>query len=185
MRKRAGAGTSGRSGRAPRRSSTSAKSSSSSAIRALLAGALDWGDAHAGFDRALEGLPADLRGRRVEGLQHSAWEIVEHLRLAQADILDFCRNAAYAERTWPDEYWPPSPAPPSDAAWGASLAAFRRDRLAVKRLATNPRIDLTARIPHGSGQTYAREVLLVLDHNAYHLGELVALRRALGSWPPA
>lgn len=183
MRRQAGAGTSGRSRRAPRRSSTSARSNSSSGIRELLATALDWGDAHARFDRAVEGIPVDARGRRVEELPHSPWEILEHLRIAQEDILDFSRNPNYAERKWPDDYWPPEPAPPSAAAWDASIAAFRRDRLALKRLAKNERIDLLARIPHGSDQTYLREILLVLDHNAYHVAELIALRRLLGVWP--
>ncbi len=183
MRRRAGAGTSARSKRARPQSSTSARSSSSSGIRALLARALDWGETHADFDRAVEGIPADARGRRADGLPHSPWEILEHLRIAQEDILDFSRNPGYSGRKWPDDYWPPSAAPPSSAAWEASVAAFRRDRLAVKRLAKNARLDLMAKIPHGSGQTYLREILLVLDHNAYHVAELVTLRRLLGAWP--
>ncbi len=154
-------------------------------MREQLATSLDWGDAHADFDRAVEGLAPELRGRRVAGLPHSAWEIVEHLRLAQHDILDFSRNAHYRELNWPDEYWPASPEPPSASAWDESVAAFKRDRKAVKALATDPAIDLSSAIPHGSGQTYLREVLLVLDHNAYHVGELVLLRRLLGAWPPA
>lgn len=152
-------------------------------FRDALAKALDWGQAHVDFDKAVDGLPPDLRGRRVEGLPHSPWEILEHLRIAQHDILDFCRNPKYVERKWPDEYWPLAPAPPDTGAWDASVAAFRRDRARVKRLATDPSIDPLARIPHGSGQTYVREVLLILDHNAYHVAELVVLRRLLGAWP--
>jgi uncharacterized damage-inducible protein DinB len=153
-------------------------------MREQLAKALDWGEAHADFDKAVEGLAPDLRGRRVPGLPHSAWEVLEHLRIAQHDILDFSRNASYEERKWPDDYWPPTPAPPSATAWDESVAAFTRDRDALKALTTNPSIELTARIPHGTGQTYLREVLLVLDHNAYHVAEIVVLRRLLGAWTP-
>lgn len=185
MPKRGGAGTSGRSGRARRQSGTSGTSSSSNGIRAQLAKALDWGQAHADFDRAVEGLAPGLRGRRPGGSLHSPWEILEHLRIAQHDILDFAVNPGYEEMAWPGDYWPGTPEPPSEAAWDASIAAFRRDRSAVKRLAMNSRLDLSARIPHGSGQTYVREILLVLDHNAYHVAELIAVRRLLGAWPPA
>jgi DinB superfamily len=151
-------------------------------MRQQLANALDWGHAHADFDKAIDGLPVRLRGRRVKGLPYSAWEILEHLRIAQHDILDFCRNPHYLELKWPDDYWPKTSAPPTAKAWTQSIAAFRRDRNALKKLTTNPTITLTKRIPHGSGQTYLREVLLVLDHNAYHVAELVVLRRLLGAW---
>jgi hypothetical protein len=151
-------------------------------MRKELATALDWGQAHADFDKAIDGLPVRLRGKRVKGLPHSAWEILEHLRIAQHDILDFTLNADYVEMKWPDDYWPPTPAPPTAKAWSQSIAAFRRDRNAVKKLAVNPRITLTKRIPHGTGQTYLRQILLVLDHNAYHVAELVVLRRLLGAW---
>src|SRR5215211_5728309 len=150
-------------------------------MRQQLAQALDWGEAHADFDKAVDGFPAALCGRRVEGLPHSAWEILEHLRIAQHDILDFSVNPNYVHRAWPDEYWPPAPEPPTTGAWDDSVAAFRRDRDAVKALATDATVELTARIPHGKGQTYLREVLLVLDHNAYHVAELVVLRRLLGA----
>jgi uncharacterized damage-inducible protein DinB len=153
-------------------------------MREELARSLDWGHAHADFEKAVAGLAPELRGRRVHGLPHSAWEILEHLRVAQHDILDFARNPKYEEMKWPDEYWPASPEPPNAGAWDKSVAAFTRDREAVKQLATDRNIDLDARIPHGTGQTYLREVLLVLDHNAYHVGELVLLRRLLGAWPP-
>ncbi|HTM24667.1 MAG TPA: DinB family protein [Vicinamibacterales bacterium] len=152
-------------------------------MRNQLAKSLDWGEAHVDFDKAVVGLPPELRGRRVPGLPHSAWDIVEHLRIAQHDILDFARNPKYQELKWPDAYWPPKPEPPDAHAWDASIAEFRRDREALKQLTIDPHIDLMSKIPHGSGQTYLREVLLVLDHNAYHVGELVALRRLLGAWP--
>jgi hypothetical protein len=151
-------------------------------MREQLARALDWGEAHADFDKAIDGLPVRLRGRRIKGLPHSAWEILEHLRITQHDILDFCRNPNYAELKWPDDYWPKTSAPPDATAWTRSIAAFRRDRRAMKKLAVNPKINLMKRIPHGSGQTYLREVVLVLDHNAYHVAELVVLRRLLGAW---
>jgi uncharacterized damage-inducible protein DinB len=152
------------------------------ALRAHIAKALDWEDAHAGFDKALEGLPPGLRGRRPAGLPYSPWQLIEHLRLTQHDILDFCRNPKYAERDWPKDYWPPTDAPPSPAAWDESVAAFHRERDALKLLANDAALDLFAKIPHGSGQTYFRELLLVADHNAYHLGQLVTVRRLLGAW---
>jgi DinB superfamily len=151
-------------------------------VRTQLAAALAWGEAHADFDRAVKDFPAALRGRRVHGLPHSAWEILEHLRIAQHDILDFSRNPKYRAKNWPDDYWPASPEPPDGQAWDRSVAAFRRDRRALQKMAADPALTLTKKIPHGDGQTYAREILLVLDHNAYHVGELVQLRRLLGCW---
>ena len=109
--------------------------------------------------------------------------MLEHLRITQEDILHFCINPEYQERSWPDDYWPEAAAPPSPAAWDSSVAGFRRDREALKRLALNTEIDLTAKVPAGTDQTYLRELLLVADHTAYHLGELVVVRRALGAWP--
>jgi len=155
-------------------------------MREQLAKSLDWGEAHADFDQAVAGLSPELRGRRVSGLPHSAWEVLEHLRIAQHDILDFARNPKYEEMKWSDEYWPDAPEPPSATAWDESVAAFKRDREAVKKLATDSSIDLGAKIPHADkpSQTFARAVLLVIDHNAYHVAELVVLRRLLGAWPP-
>lgn len=151
-------------------------------LRQQLADALAWKDAHADFDAAIEGIPADKRGARPHGLPYSAWQLLEHLRIAQHDILDFCVNPDYEEMTWPDDYWPKSPEPPDEAAWHKSVEQYKADREQVAALATDPKIDLTATIPHGQGQTYLREVLLVLDHAAYHVGELVLLRRLLGIW---
>jgi len=153
---------------------------SDQSVRELLAKMLSWEDAHAGFDAAVEGIPEDFRGKRAGA--HSPWELVEHLRLAQHDILDFCRNPDYKELEWPKDYWPASPAPPSEAAWNESIDTFRRDREALQKLATDTTVDLTARIPHGSGQTYARELVLVADHTSYHVGQLVLVRRLLGIW---
>src|SRR5260221_262696 len=154
-------------------------------MRAQMAAALDWGEAHADFDRAVDRFPARLRGRRVRGLPYSAWELLEHLRIAQHDILDFSTNPKYVEIKWPDDHWPKTAAPPDAKAWNRSVAAFRRDRAKLKKLAANPKVSLTKRIPHGDGQTYLREILLVLDHNAYHVAEIVVLRRLLGAWPGA
>jgi len=152
--------------------------------RAAVAKPLAWREAHATFTDAVADLAPDLRGRRVDGFPHSAWELVEHVRFTQRDILDFCRDANYREPKWPDDYWPKDAAPPSDAAWDASLAAYREDRDALQALAERTP-DLHATIPHGDGQTYVREVLLVADHTSYHVGQLVALRRLLGAWPNA
>lgn len=152
------------------------------ALRAHLLRALAWEDAHAGFDAAVAGLPAAVRGVRPEGLPHSPWELVEHLRRAQRDILDFCRDPSYEAPTWPRDYWPASPAPPTPDAWDASVAAFRADRAALQTLVADPSRDFFAPIPHGDGQTYLREALLVIDHNTYHVGQLVLVRRLLGAW---
>ena len=151
-------------------------------LRRQLAALLDWRDAHTDFDGAIEGLPGELRGRVPAGLPYSPWQLVEHLRLTQHDILDFCRNPAYEELTWPDDYWPKEAAPPSARAWEESVEGYRRDREALRALAGDPAINLFDRIPHGSGQTYLRELVLVADHNAYHVGQLVAVRRLLGAW---
>lgn len=152
------------------------------AVRAQLASALAWKDAQAGFDAAVEGIPAASRGARPALVPYSPWQLVEHLRIAQHDILDFCVNADYKEMTWPADYWPVSHEPPGDGAWDESVRRFREDRDALRRLAGDPAIDLTAKIPHGSGQTYLRELLLVIDHNAYHVGQLIIVRRLLGIW---
>jgi hypothetical protein len=154
-----------------------------SALRDHLVRVLDWEDAHVGFDKAVDGIPADKRGVRAAGFEHSPWQLLEHLRIAQEDILDFCVNPAYVHSmTWPDDYWPRDPAPASDEAWKDSVASFARSRDALKQL-TRVVEDLTARVPAGTGrQTYLRAILLAADHAAYHVGQLVALRRALGLW---
>ena len=160
-------------------------STPSAALRAQLRRILAWQDAHVGFEKSVEGLSPKLRGVRVVGFPHSAWELLEHMRITQHDILDFCRNPGYTDMTWPDDYWPKSAEPPSERAWDDSIAAFRDDRAALEALAADESIDLFATIPHGDGQTYLRELLLVADHNAYHLGQLVAVRQQLGAWGTA
>jgi hypothetical protein len=153
------------------------------ALREQIARCLGWEEAHASFDSAVANLPADARGRAPAGLPYSPWQLLEHLRIAQHDILDFCRNPDYRELSWPDDYWPAAAAPPSAAAWDESIRQFREDRAALQALARDSAVDLGARIPHGTGQTYLRELLLAADHAAYHVGELIVVRRLLGAWP--
>jgi len=151
-------------------------------LRKTIARALEWQDAHAGFESAVEGLAPDLRGRTPEGVPYSPWQLVEHIRITQADILEFCQAKNYKEKDWPKDYWPPSAEPPSKKAWDESVAAVTRDRATLAALTLAAKIDLDARVPNGDGQTYLREVLLVLDHTAYHVGELIVVRRLLGAW---
>ena len=152
----------------------------------IVASALDWDQAHISLDGALKGLAREDRGRRPDGYPHSVWQLVEHLRLAQHDLLDFCRNPSYShDLKWPDDYWPSDPAPSSEEAWRASLEQIRRDRDEFAHFTTNPTVVLTDKIPHGTGQTYLRTVLVAIDHAAYHLGQIVDVRRLLGVWEPA
>jgi len=153
------------------------------AFRDHVARALSWAEAHMSLDDAVAGLPAKLRGRVPDGLPYSPWQLLEHIRITQHDILDFCRNPAYEEMKWPDDYWPKAAEPPSAKAWDESLRRIAEDRTALEALARDASVDLAARIPHGTGQTYLREILLVIDHTAYHLGELIVVRRLLGAWP--
>jgi hypothetical protein len=138
--------------------------------------------AHAGFDSAVKDLPPQLRGVRPEGAQHSPWELLEHIRLGQWDILEFTRDANHVSPKWPEGYWPATPAPPSDKAWDESVENFRRDLRGMVALVEDESLDLVAKIPHGTGQTILREALLAADHNAYHIGQLVIVRRLLGAW---
>ena len=151
-------------------------------LRKHLVSLLTGANAHATFDQAIENLPVTQRGKRPVGAEHSPWELLEHLRTAQWDILDFSRNPNYQEQKWPEDYWPKSPAPPSESAWDESIVGFHRDLLEMCNLVMDPTTDLYAKIPHGSGQTILREVLLTADHNAYHVGQLVLVRKLLGAW---
>jgi uncharacterized damage-inducible protein DinB len=155
---------------------------SDQALREQVAAVLRWEDAHASLDRVVDGVPQARWSAAAAGLPYTLWQLLEHIRLAQHDILDFCRNPGYAELRWPDDYWPPAGATPSADEVSASIAALREDREALAALALDSRIDLFARIPHGTGQTYLRELLLAADHTSYHLGQMVAVRRALGAW---
>jgi hypothetical protein len=153
-----------------------------SALRKELDRLLSGKGAHADFDAAMAELPASLRGVRPEGAQHSAWEILEHLRIAQHDMLEFSRDVKYQSPSWPEEYWPKSPAPVKADDWDNSVKAFKRDLAAMRKLVSDAGAELFTPFAHGDGQTLLREALQMADHNAYHLGELVLLRRLLGAW---
>jgi hypothetical protein len=139
--------------------------------------------AHASFDTAVARFPAPLRGAKLAGAPHTPWQILEHLRIAQRDILEFSRDPKHVSPEFPDGYWPGSDAPRTARAWNDGIRAFRADRQAMIALVADPSTDLFARIPHGDGQTILREALLVADHNAYHLGQFILLRKLLGAWP--
>lgn len=152
------------------------------ALREHLLYLLGGGGAHVDFDTVIGGWPAHRRGTRPEGLPHTAWQLLEHMRIAQWDILEFSRNPKHVSPEWPEGYWPATDAP-DPGAWDKSVRAFQSDLKAMMSLVKNPATDLFAKIPHGEGQTILREALLVADHNAYHTGQLVDVRRALGAWP--
>ncbi len=151
-------------------------------LREHLLELLGGGSAHLDFEKAVAGLPDHLRGARPPGLSHTPWRLLEHMRIAQWDILHFSVDPKHISPDFPDGYWPAGDAPPDPAAWERSVAAFRADLQSMKDLVANPDTDLFKRIPHGQGQTILREALLVADHNAYHLGQLVTVRRLLGAW---
>jgi len=148
-------------------------------LRDQLTKALDWDSAHLRFDDAVKDFPAELRGTRPPGAPHSPWELLEHLRITLSDILEFSRDAKHVSPEFPAGYWPATQAPPDEKSWDESVAAYRADLRALAELAADPSVDIFARIPHGDGQTILREVLLSIDHNAYHLGQLVGVRRTL------
>lgn len=152
-------------------------------LRKELASLLKGGNAHVHFMDAVENFPEGKRGTYAQGLPHTGWQLLEHARIAQWDLLEFSRNSKHVSPEFPDGYWPKTPAPQSADEWNESLFKFRRDLREMVRLVENPRTNLHAPIPHGNGQTILREALVLADHNAYHLGQLIDLRRALGSWP--
>ena len=152
-------------------------------LRQHLLDLLKGGGAHAKFDDVVPGFPAKLRGKKPAGLPHTPWMLLEHMRIAQCDILDFSHNPKYKSLPWPEGYWPKNEAPPSTAAWNKSIRDFHKDLKVMQDLVADPKTDLYAKLPWGDGQTILREALLVADHNAYHLGQLLDLRRLLGAWP--
>lgn len=159
------------------------KTDPNNSLRQHLIELLKGGSAHIRFEEVVTGIPAKLRGQKPPGLPHSAWMLLEHLRIAQRDILEFSRNRKHVSPAWPSGYWPRGEAPPNSDSWNASIKKFRQDLKAMQNLVANPRTDLHARIPWGEGQTILREALLAADHNAYHLAQLVDVRRVLGAWP--
>lgn len=151
-------------------------------LRQNLAYLIAGGGAHAKFEDVMRGLPPKLRGAKPENFPHSPWMLLEHLRIAQWDILEFSRNPKHVSPKWPEGYWPKTAAPPTAAAWTKSIQQFRRDQKALLNLVSNRKTDLFAKIPWGDGQTILREALLLADHNAYHLAQIVDVRRLLGAW---
>ncbi len=151
-------------------------------LRQHLVDLLKGGNAHVRFDEVVKDFPERLRGKKPEGQPHTAWRLLEHMRLAQWDILEFSRTSKHVSPKWPDGYWPESDAPPGAAAWDKSVKQFHADLKAMEDLVGDSKTDLYARIPWGDGQTILREALLIADHNAYHLGELLMIRRLLGAW---
>lgn len=148
-------------------------------LRDQLVHAMRGDQSHITFEKAIEGLPADLRGRKAAGSPHTAWQLLEHLRIAQNDILDFSRNSDYKPMKWPDEYWPKSETPPDSHAWDNSVEVFEKDAAEMEELVRDANQDLFKVIPHGDGQTLLQEALTLAAHNSYHLGQLVFLKKAL------
>jgi DinB superfamily len=151
-------------------------------LRQHLVKLLKGGEAHATFQDAVANMPQDAAGKIPQGAEHSPWQELEHLRIAQWDILEFAINGKHKSPKWPDEYWPKSPEPPNPKAWEKSVASFEKDHQRLIDLISDSSPDLHAKIPHGDGQTVLRQALITADHNAYHVGQLVLLRRLLGAW---
>ncbi len=158
------------------------KSNNDRLLRQHLLELLYGGSAHARFDDVIKQIPAKLYGARAKGLQHSPWMLLEHMRIAQWDILEFSRCARHKSPHWPGGYWPKNAAPARSGAWTQSVKKFRQDLKSMQALVSNSKTDLYKKIPWGDGQTILREALLLADHNAYHVAQLVDLLRALGSW---
>lgn len=153
-----------------------------SSLRSHLAKSLRWDSAHLSFDDVITGIPTEFYGAVPERMPYSLWQLLEHMRIAQHDILEFCTNPRYRQPSWPDEYWPDEAAPPDARSWADAVVSFRNDLKAMISLVENEEIDLLQPIPHGEGQTIVREALLLADHNSYHLGQMVTVRRLLGIW---
>ena len=154
-------------------------------LRKELVFQLNGGHAHAPLEKVVQNFPARLRGVIPDGLPYSSWQLLEHLRIAQADMVEFCTSKDYREKKWPNDYWPKDAAPPSSRAWEASIGRIHADRVAFIKLISRPKSDLFTPLPWGDGQTLFHEACLIIDHNSYHLGEIVTIRRLLDAWPPA
>lgn len=157
---------------------------SQQSVRNQVKDLLTWSSAHVDLERAVKNVPPEKRGFRPENAPYSLWQVLEHVRLAQLDILEFCRDPDYTSPNWPDDFWPADPEPPSRESWQMSIDAIKRDRQELVEIIDDPKTDLFGAIPHGEGQTYFREAVLTADHTAYHVGQIVLLRRLLGIWPP-
>ena len=151
-------------------------------LRKELIAQLNGGNAHVPLEKVVEKFPLKHQGIVLEGLPYSAWQLLEHIRLAQADMLEFCTSKDYQEKKWPDDYWPKSPEPPNARAWEVSVRKIKADREQFIKLISNPKADLFAPLPWGNGQTLLHEACLIIDHNSYHLGEIVTVRRLQGNW---
>ncbi|MCA1629245.1 MAG: DinB family protein [Acidobacteria bacterium] len=149
------------------------------ALREHVLSLLRGGAAHVSFDDVVKDFPVQLANRKIAGVPYTPWQVLEHMRIALWDILEFSRDAAHVSPAWPEGYWPDKDLEAEGEAWRKSVEAFRADHKALEELIADPAADLYARIPHGTGQTLLREALLVADHNSYHLGVLVVLKRAL------
>lgn len=157
---------------------------SEAALRELVSRLVGWSEAHVSLEEAVRGLPPEMRTVRPAGISHSVWDLVEHIRIAQRDILEFCGDDSYQTREWPHDYWPDSTEKVDERLWTRTLEAIREDRESLRSLVTDPARPLLQPVPHGEGnQTLLREVFLVADHTAYHVGQIVMVRRALGCWP--
>lgn len=155
------------------------------ALRSHLKALLSARQAHCTFEDAVAHVPPARRGERPEDMPYSVWELAEHIRIAQRDIVEYCQNAEYEAPDWPADYWPTETERPTDDAWNESIAAFKRDRDEMLELVANESIDLFDTVPASNEHTYLREAMLVADHNAYHIGQIVTVRRQLGIWPPS
>ncbi|HEX9656700.1 MAG TPA: DinB family protein [Bacteroidota bacterium] len=150
------------------------------ALREHLLYLLKGGGAHLGFDEAISRFPLSFVGQKVHGVPYTAWQLLEHLRIAQWDILEFSRDPKHVSPEWPEGYWPKEFAPRDPGMWNTSATSFQKDLSQFQNLVSDETKDLFAKIPHGTGQTLLREALLIADHNAYHIGQIVLLGRALG-----
>ena len=155
------------------------------ALRSHLTDLLTVRQAHCTFEDAVAHVPPDRRGERPDDLPYAVWELADHIRAAQRDILDYCRDPDYEAPDWPADYWPDTAAPPDEAAWKNCLAQVRSDRATLCDLVTDETLDLYDTVPSSDEHTYLREAMLVADHTAYHVGQIVTVRRQLGLWPPS
>ena len=164
-------------------SKKSAPSDADNLLREHVLNVLRGRGAHLNFDEVIKDIPESSRGKKLKGAPYTVWQLLEHMRIAQWDILEFSRDPKHISPKWPDGYWPKTDSPPDAVAWNNSVKSFRKDLEAMQKLVEDPSVDLYARIPHGEGQTILREALLVADHNAYHLGQLVLLLKIEGRTP--